>query len=598
MLATVLFTQSYFSVYYILMAHAYTAKGYNKTNVEPRRSIIADGIILSGIVFLLYFLFTVSFQLRSPINQHFSIDLSYTSLFHYALLSTGRMTIAYILSLIFSLCYARIAIHNRHTQSIMIAVLDVLQSIPILSFMPGLVISLVAIFPHSNIGLEIAAVLLIFTSQAWNITFGFYQTLITIPQDLKEVADIAHLGFWQRFTRLEIPAGMISIIWNSMMSWAGGWFFLMASEQFTLGNRSFQLPGLGSYLQEAAQKGNITALFAGLGTLVCIIILLDQLLWRPLVAWGSRFKIELDESDGHPYSWVLHVLKTSEIVRFLTKYILTPCIKGIDTFASNITKSANKVIVRENEEPRRITGIVIAVICSFIFIIGIIVGSQSVLRLHGYEWKMVIEGSFATFGRTLAALCISVLWTVPLGVAIGMNPKLAKKMQPLVQMAASIPATALFPALLLTLLVIPSGLTIAAIVLMLLGTQWYVLFNVIAGAMAIPNDLKEASQIYHITGWKKWKILILPAIFPYLVTGMITATGGAWNASIISEYVSFAGKVHETVGLGGTIAQAANSGNFHLLLVSTITMAFIVFCINRFGWQRIYHMAENRYHID
>lgn len=588
-----------------IMAHAYTTKGYNKTVVAKKHSFLVDGAIFIGIMFVVYMVINIANAYQTPFNQHFSIDLSLTSLPHYALLSVGRMLLAYVISLLFSLIYARIAVLNKTTEGILIPILDVLQSIPILSFMPGVVLGLVALFPNSNIGLELAAVVLIFTSQAWNITFGFYQTLLTVPDDLKEVSLINHLGFWQRFTRLEVPAGMISIIWNSMMSWAGGWFFLMASEQFTLGSRSYQLPGLGSYLQEAANKGNILALVAGLATLIIVIVLLDQLVWRPLVAWGDKFKIEQDESDERPHSWVLSLIEKSRLIAFLNERIDAPISGAVDRLFSYLTRERKHIVKKartvsntsgvSSERIMQLLGIVL--MCCLV-VTALVGGVGIVTKLNSHEWNMIVTGALATIARTATALVISLLWTVPVGVSIGMNPKLAKKLQPIVQMAASIPATALFPALLLVLLTIPSGLTIAAVILMLLGTQWYVLFNVIAGAMAIPNDLKEATKIYHITGWKKWKILILPAIFPYLVTGMITATGGAWNASIVAEYVTFAGKVHRTIGLGADIASAANTGNFNLLLASTITMAVIVFCINRFGWQRIYRLAENRFHVE
>jgi NitT/TauT family transport system permease protein len=580
------------------MAHTYSQSGSNKTFLVRRQSFIANVIILAVLIFIAYSIIIIATQLHQATPPHFSINLSPLSLPYYAILSTGRMAIAYIIALSFSFMYARIAVTNKKAEGIMIPILDVLQSIPILSFMPGVVLALVAIFPHSNIGLEIAAIILIFTSQAWNITFGFYQTLLTIPSDLKDVAIINHLNFWQRFTRLEIPAGMISLIWNSMMSWAGGWFFLMASEQFTLGHKSFQLPGLGSYLQAAANKGNIPDLFLGLGMLIFVIVFLDQMMWRPLVAWGDRFKLEQDESDDKPRSWFLQQIQESPLIQGFFKITLLPLWNKVDGFLGSI-KTTKQAIAESNPRiGKQILQYVLLVFVASLIILAIIGTFGAVHQVTLSEWKMIFFGSGATLLRTMSALVISALWTVPVGVAIGLNPSWAKRVQPLVQMAASIPATALFPAILLVLLFLPAGLSIAAIILMLLGTQWYVLFNVIAGAMAIPNDLREATAIYHITGWMKWKTLILPAIFPYLVTGMITATGGAWNASIVSEYVTFNGKVHSTVGLGADIARAANTSNFHFLLAATLTMAVLVFCINRFGWQRIYRLAEDRFHFE
>ena len=310
------------------MAHTYTQTGYqtavNKTILPKKHHVVAEMFVFATLAALLYIAIILATRAHAPLSRKFSINLSYVKLPYYAALSTGRMAIAYIISLLFSFVYARVAVMNKRVERVMVSILDVLQSIPILSFMPGLVLGLVVLFPHSNIGLELAAIILIFTSQAWNITFGFYQTLITTPEELKEVASINRLSFWQRFTRLEIPAGVTSLTWNSMMSWAGGWFFLMASEQFTLGNKSFQLPGIGSYLQAAANKGDIAAIFCGLGTLILIIILLDQLLWRPLIAWGYRFKIELSESGDKPHSWFLVILKQSSLLTFLNRTAVSP----------------------------------------------------------------------------------------------------------------------------------------------------------------------------------------------------------------------------------------------------------------------------------
>lgn len=584
------------------MPHAYTRAGYNKTVVPKKHPVLAEFLVFASLAVILYIAIILMTRWHAPINKKFSIDLSYSKLPYYAALSTGRMAIAYIISLVFSFIFARAAVMNRKVERVMIAVLDILQSIPILSFMPGVVLGLVALFPHTNLGLELAAIILIFTSQAWNITFGFYQTLVTTPQELKEAALINRLSFWQRFTRLEVPSGMISLIWNSMMSWAGGWFFLMASEQFTLGDKSYQLPGIGSYLQAAANRGDIAAIFAGLATLIVVIVLLDQLLWRPLIAWGDRFKLEQDESGDKPHSWFLSLLRQSRVLAMLGMMIFRPLLTTIDTFLSKFGRIKDLAIVgkvkKRQVSLRRVVSSVVVVLLLLGLGVGVLETVSIIRDLSVSEWKTISVGAFATLLRVAASLLISVLWTVPFGVAIGLNSKWSKRLQPLVQMTASVPATALFPVLLLVLLTVPSGLNIAAIILMLLGTQWYVLFNVIAGAMAIPNDLKEATSIFQISGWSRWRYLILPSIFPYLVTGMITAAGGAWNASIISEYVTFARKVHKITGLGAIISSAANANDFHLLLASTLTMAILVFAINRLFWQRLYRLAENKYHFE
>jgi NitT/TauT family transport system permease protein len=468
------------------------------------------------------------------------------------------------------------------------------------------VLALVALFPHSTFGLELAAVLLIFTSQAWNMAFSFHQSLITIPQELREAADVYRLSWWQRFTRLEVAFGMIPLIWNSMMSWAGGWFFLMASEQFTLGPHSFQLPGLGSYLQTAANQGDVGALLLGLGTLILVIVLLDQLLWRPLIAWADRFKLEQTGSAEAPTSWVLRLLRRSALRKRAGDSVFAPVTRSLDRALSRASSPKAPRPGRSQRGTQR-------AVRPWPRVLGMLVGAGAVVALIAWgtiaaagllrqvgagDIPTILQATAATLVRTTAALLIAVCWTVPAGVAIGLNPRLARRAQPIVQMVASIPATALFPALLLVLVALPGGLNYASVALMLLGTQWYVLFNVIAGAMAIPSDLREASVIFKVTGRRRWRSLILPAVFPSLVTGMITATGGAWNASVISEYVTFNNHTYSTTGLGALIARSANDANYPLLLAATLTMALVVVAINRLVWRRLYRLAERRYHLD
>ena len=486
-------------------------------------------------------------------------------------------------------CYACYwAICSRRAQIVMLPVLDILQSIPILSFLPAVILALVAAFPHSNVGLELASVILIFTSQAWNMTFSFYHSVRTLPADLREVATITRLRPWRRFVTLELPASMIGLIWNSMMSWAGGWFFLMASEQFTLGSRSFQLPGLGSYLQAAANAGNTGALLLGLLTLILLIVLLDLLFWRPLVAWADKFKVELSSGADTPHSPVLDALRRSALIATVNRRIFRPfgqfLAHLLDRLQPLPNPAAAVLVVSKTSSrlsPRRITAIICALLAGALVLAGLWVMIRLLIQVDLGTWGTLFIAALATWLRTLVALLIGVAWTVPVGVAIGLSPRWSRRLQPVVQVIASIPATALFPILLLALVDLPGGLSLAAILLMLLGTQWYVLFNVIAGAMAVPSDLREATTVYHVTGWRRWRTLILPAIFPYLVTGMLTASGGAWNASIVSEYVQFNNHTVSTLGLGASIAEAAAAGNFPVLLAATLLMALFVVVLNR-----------------
>ena len=538
---------------------------------------------------------------RAPLSPGFRISLSPAKLPYYAALSTLRMVLAYIVSLVFSLAYARFAASSKAAERVMLPLLDILQSIPILSFMPGVVLGLVALFPGRTLGLELAAVILIFTSQAWNLAFSFHQSLITIPSELTEAARIYRLGFWRKFTRLEVPFGVISLIANSMMSWAGGWFFLMASEQFAVGDGSLRLPGLGSYLAAAADAGDTRALVFGLLTLVIVIVLLDQILWRPLLAWSDRFKFESAGSDA-PTSRVLDALRGSRLIDALRSRVLRPAARRIDRALSasrngDTPEAAPETMTPGRRRKRRGIGIVALALAAAAVLWGAGLAAHALSGLTRSDWGRVGESAGATLARTTIALVLAAAWTIPAGVAIGTNPRWARRLQPIVQITASIPATAVFPVLLLALLAVPGGLNVAAVALMLLGTQWYVLFNVIAGAMAIPSDLKEAATMYHVVGWRRWKTLILPAIFPYLVTGMITATGGAWNASIVAEYVTFAGHTTSTTGLGALIAGAAERGDFPVLLAGTLVMAGIVIVINRLLWRRLYGYAETRFRL-
>jgi NitT/TauT family transport system permease protein len=531
----------------------------------------------------------------APLSPNVRIDTSISLLPLYAGLSTLRMAVAYVVSLVFSLVYARAAAASRTAERIMLPVLDILQSIPILSFMPGVVLALAAAFPGRTVGLELAAIILIFTSQAWNLAFSFHQSLTTIPRELSEAADVYRLGIWRRFTRLELPFGAIALIQNSMMSWAGGWFFLMASEQFVLGANNLRLPGLGSYLAAAAEARDTRAIVWGIIALVTVIVALDQVLWRPLVAWSDKFKFEQSGGDASE-SWMLDLLRNSSVVGWLRDHTVVPIERSLDR------PREPRVRVRTQLEIPRWIRVLLGLAAGLAAAVLVIWGGLSAFRtvsvLSAHTWWTIMVATLATFGRTLAALIIATAWTVPFGVAVGTSPKWSRRLQPVVQVIASIPATALFSVLLLILLSLPGGLNIAAIALMVLGTQWYILFNVIAGAMAIPSDLKEAAGVYGLSGWRRWKMLIIPAIFPYLVTGLITATGGAWNASIVSEYVIFAGHKISTTGLGALIAEAADAQNFALLLASTLVMAAVVILGNRLVWRKLYRLAESRYRLE
>ncbi len=571
-----------------------------RSSRRPRHFGGVDLLVIVFLIAAITFLIIAASRWAAPLTPTVSIDLSPSALPLYAGYSLLRMVLGYLLSLVFTLVYGHIAATHRRAEPLMVSLLDILQSIPILSFLPAVILALVAAFPHSNIGLELASIILIFTSQAWNMTFSLYHSVRTQPADLQEVATITRLRPWQRFLKLELPSSAIGLIWNSMMSWAGGWFFLMASEQFTLGNRQFQLPGLGSYLQAAANSGNTAAILLGLFTLIVVIVLLDFFFWRPLVAWADKFKVELSSGADVPHSPVLNALRNSLLLYTINRRLFRPVGTAIGRLLNRLQPLPAEVADLDTPPAsvpalRRVIGFIIGLLAALLVLAGLALAGRLLIQVNLVTWGSLLLAAFVTWLRTIVALLIGVAWTVPVGVAIGLSPRWSRLLQPVVQVVASVPATALFPVLLLGLADLPGGLSLAAILLMLLGTQWYILFNVIAGAMAIPGDLREATTIYHVTAWRRWRTLILPAIFPYLVTGLLTASGGAWNASIVSEYVQFNQHTLTTLGLGASIAEAAAAGDFPVLLVGTLLMAAVVVIINRLLWKRLYALAERRY---
>ena len=555
----------------------------------------ADLLILFVLAILIYFGVQMAVESPKVLNGP-DINLSISALPYYALLSVGRMLAAYLLSMLFSLIYGYSAANNPHLERILLPILDVLQSVPILSFLPIVLLGLTAVLPQS-LGVELAAIILIFTSQAWNLTYSYYQSLKMLPNELREASAVFRWNWWWRFRRMELPFAAIGLLWNSVMSWAGGWFFLMAAETFTVGDKDFRLPGLGSFLQEAAHTGNDGAVLAGIGTLVFVVVLLDQFIWCPLLAWSAKFKVEMVGSDNPTSSWFLSLLNRSRLATAFTRRYI---VRGLNALDKRLGGALKPGSVSENSANRHVSWVrrVLLAVVVIVAIYGALRLGQLLFTVPLAGYGRILTGALATALRVAVALIVAVLWTVPLGVAIGSNPRVATIFQPAVQIAASIPATALFPVLLLVLISIPAGLNMAAVLLMLLGTQWYVLFNVIAGATAIPHDLRDTTDLLRLNRVSRWHKLILPALFPYLITGLVTASGGAWNASIIAEYTTFGDKTYHVTGLGSLISEATASGDYALLAASTLTMILVVVCINRFFWRRLYRLAETKYRLE
>ncbi len=559
-------------------------------------SHLPDVIMFAAGIAIFYGVASVGRSWFGPFTPTVEISRSVRALPAYAGYSLLRIAIAYLLSLLFALIYGYIAAYNARAERFMIPLLDVLQSIPVLSFLPPVMLAMVALFPGRQLGLEMGTILLIFTGQVWNMTFSFYASLKGIPNEMREAATIYRFSWWQRFTQLELPASAIGLVWNSMMSVAGGWFALMVCEMFVLGQRDFRLPGLGSYLQTAASAGDTTSICWGVATMVLLIVLLDQFVWRPVIAWAEKFKVEQVESTDAPRSWVLNLVEHSTGLAKIRQKTLQPLGERLLLYFARKHKD------EAPQEPapawrewvvRALAVVALAAISYGVVRVAIILTGLGKAELHS-----TAVGLGATFLRVNLALLLAALWTVPAGVAIGFNPRLARIAQPLAQIAASVPATALLPVILLVLIRLGGGMGIASMVVLLLGTQWYVLFNVIAGAMAIPTDLKECCSVFRVQGFERWKKLILPGIFPYFVTGMVTASGGAWNASIVAEYFNFKGQTYTTMGLGATIQRATDSGDFHLLLAATIMMAATVVTVNRLVWRKLFALAETRFRLE
>jgi NitT/TauT family transport system permease protein len=558
-------------------------------------SYLPDLLMFAAAMALFYGILVVGRAWLGPFTPMVEISRSPWALPAYAGYSLLRITVAYALSLAFTLVYGYVAAYNPKAERFMIPLLDVLQSIPVLSFLPGVMMAMVALFPGRQLGVEAGAILLIFTGQVWNMAFSFYSSLKSIPKEMREAAKIYRLNWWQRFIEMELPYAAIGLVWNSMMSVAGGWFFLMACEMFVLGARDFRLPGLGSYLQTAASAGDTRSILWGVGTMIAVIVLLDQFVWRPVIAWAEKFKVEQVESSDAPRSWVLDLFRHSRGLAQVRSRTVQPLREKLLMYFAR-ERSADDA---EQTSPWKLWLLRVLAVALLAGVgYGVVRVAMLLSGLQRDEIREAGVGLVATFFRVNLALLLGALWTIPAGVAIGFNPRLARIAQPLAQIAASVPATALFPVVLLLLIRVGGGLGIGSIALLLLGTQWYILFNVIAGAIAIPTDLKECCSVFRLEGIERWKKLILPGIFPYLVTGLVTASGGAWNASIVAEYFHFKGHIYTTAGLGATISQATDTGNFDLLLAATIMMAATVVTINRLVWRRLYALAETRYRLE
>ena len=516
-----------------------------------------------------------------------------------------RMWIAFGFSLIFTFSVGYLAAKNRVARAIILPFLDIMQSIPVLSFLTIFVTFFVSLFPGSLFGVECASVLTVFTAQVWNMTFGFYHSMVTIPQDLHDAATNYRLTAWQRFQTLEVPASMHSLIWNCMMSFGAGWFAVSASEAITVLGKNIQLPGLGSFMATAVGTGDYWAAFWAIVSMLAVILATDQLVWRPLLVWADKFKMELTESAHPPTSWFYNLLRRAYIFEWTGEHVLLP----LAGFYADLRGKLSLGVAVDRAKPNKLSsyvwlaiGIVVLLGLLFEVIVGVMAGFDAVYRhISGAEILHIVGLGFVTLLRVLAVTILATLIWTPVGVWIGSRQRVAQFAQPLVQIFASFPVNMTFPLVVGLFIRYNIDMNWGCILLIAMGAQWYILFNVIAGAMAIPNDLKEAAKNYGLRGWPLWKTLILPAIFPFWITGACTAAGGAWNATILAEIATWGDKTLKATGLGAFInevsSQEGGTGT-PALIVGTAIMALFVVVINKLVWRRLYSYAEHRFHLD
>jgi NitT/TauT family transport system permease protein len=530
-----------------------------------------------------------------------TISLSPSMLPEYALRTILRMLAAMVASLLFTLIYGTLAAKSRRAEKVLIPILDILQSVPVLGYISFTVTFFVALFPGRVAGAECAAIFAIFTSQAWNMTFSFYQSLTTVPRDLVEVSRSFHLTTWQRFWKLEVPYSMPGLIWNMMMSMSGGWFFVVASEAITVGNNTFALPGIGSYLAQAITQRNLGAVGYVILVMALVILAYDQLLFRPLVAWADKFRMENTASATAPSSWLLNVVHQTHLITQILRPVgwILSTLARIPFRLPALHVPGGKPGKSVERQPSKIVDGIWALI---VLLITLYLAWRVIAYVRtgvGLEdiWHVLTLGFYTLIRVLLLILVASCIW-VPLGVMIGLRPALAEKVQPIAQFLAAFPANLLFPVFVVVIVTYHLNPDIWLSPLIILGTQWYILFNVIAGASAFPNDFKEAATNFRIRGWQWWRKIILPGIFPYYITGAITASGGAWNASIVSEFVTWGNDKVVAHGLGAYIAQMTTAGNFPKIILGIAVMSLFVTLFNRLLWRPLYAYADAKLRMD
>lgn len=568
---------------------------------------ISDFAVLGLIVAFIYGLTTFGHQWQASYNPDYKIDLDLAALPVYSLFSALRGLVAYVISLTFTIIVGYWAAKSERAEKYILPFLDIMQSIPVLGFLPGLVLGLVALFPKTNTGLELASILLIFTGQVWNMAFAFYSSLKSIPTDLGEATSIMRLSALERFRFLELPFSAMNLTWNSVMSMAGGWFFLTVCEAFTLGDKSYRLPGLGAYMAVAIDAGDTRAIVAAIVAMALVIILFDIFLWQPALAWAHSFRLEETDEDFSEEPLMRFLVRDSRLFRFV-KVIRHRQRLAADPFKKYRLNPARVVPKRLLKALCKVLGHVrsfdrfMPYVATTALVVGLGYAAVQLVKelsiLQWSDWSKILLDTAITFVRVLAAVIIGTLWATPFGIWVSQSPRRLKVAQPIIQLMASFPAPMLYPLAIAVFLFLNINFEISSMLLMLLGVQWYILFNVLAGGLRIPTELKLAMNLMESSRRDKWRFLYLPSVFPSLVTGWVTAAGGAWNASIVSEVVAYHGHKLLAHGLGADISQAADSANFPKLAACLVVMVVVVVTLNRTFWSRIYRLAQTRYRLD
>jgi NitT/TauT family transport system permease protein len=554
-------------------------------------------VVLGGVAAFALGIMQIAAQWRHPLLEQVKIDLSLRALPKYALFSFARGWIAYFFSLLFTLVVASWAFYDAAARRYIVPALDVLQSMPVTTFLPSLELAMVSIFHRSNTGLELACIFAIFLGQVWNMTFSYYDSLRGTPADFRMLGTLYNFNWWHRFWRIELPFGAQGLLYNSMVSMAGGWFFLNVCETFSSGGKDFRVPGIGSYMQLATDQGNVRAQVCGVVAMGAVIIVTDRLIWTPLIVWSRRFKQDDFGGSRSPQSrlqvWLARSATWQRILSIVPKLQHTLLRPVTPPSAETSLLAPGSTPPRPSRTSKIVYGAILAVL--------VVLLGWGALRLvwllaqvHLRDWGEIFRDTAITFVRVMAALAIGTLWTVPCGIWIGLNPKLSGRLQPFIQFVASFPAPMLYPWLLGVIFFLHGTLQTGSVLLILFGTQWYILFNVAGATAAIPNDMICCADILRLKGWGRWAKFLIPAILPGLVTGWLTGAGGAWNATIVAEYVASGSHVFQATGLGSYITRAGNASDFPRLAAAGLVMAGVVVLINRLVWKRLQTLANDR----